>query len=75
MFFSKMKKERLAVQGMSCSHCEQAVEKGLQDLKGVKKVKADHEQNLVEVFYRGELPDLETVRKKIVDLGYEVAES
>ncbi len=75
MFFSNKKKETLAVQGMSCTHCEQTVEKGLQDLPGVKKVKADHTQNQVEISYRGEPPDMESVRKKIVDLGYEIAAS
>jgi copper chaperone CopZ len=73
MLFSRAKKEALAVQGMSCSHCEQTVVNGLQDLPGVKKVKADHEQNQVEIFYKGEPPDMEAVRKKIADLGYEVA--
>ena len=75
MLFSSSKKETLAVQGMSCSHCEQTVEKGLRDLPGVHKVKADHKQGRVEVFYKGDAPDMEAVRKKIADLGYEVAEA
>ena len=70
MLFSR--KEALDVQGMSCSHCEQTVVKGLQDLPGVHKVKADHERDRVEVFYKGDVPDMEAVRKKIVEMGYEV---
>ena len=73
MLFSKTKKETLIVQGMTCSHCEQTVEKGLRELPGIEKVKADHKQNRVAVFYKGDVPDMEAVRKKIVDLGYEVA--
>ena len=72
MLFSKTKKETLAVQGMSCSHCEQTVEKGLRELPGIKRVKADHKQNRVEIFYSGGPLDVEVVRKKIVELGYEV---
>lgn len=75
MLFGKKKVETLAVNGMSCGHCEQTVENGLQGLPGVDKVKADHEGNKVEIFYKGEKPDLEAVRKKIVELGYEVAGS
>lgn len=71
MLFSK--KETLAVQGMSCSHCEQAVEKGVAGLTGVAKVKADHKKGQVAVFYKGEPPDMEAVKKKVVELGYELA--
>ena len=70
MLFGK-KKEALAVQGMSCSHCEQSVEKGLADIDGVVKVKADAEGDVVEVFYKGDTPDMDVVRQKIVALGYE----
>lgn len=73
MLFGK-KKETLKVTGMSCSHCEQSVEQGLADIGGVLKVKADADANLVDVFYKGDIPDLGAVRQKIVSLGYEVAE-
>ncbi len=75
MFFSKTKKETLVVQGMTCSHCEQTVEKGLRELPGIEKVKADHKQNQVVISFKGDTLDKEAVRKKIVDLGYEVAGS
>ena len=40
MLFGK-KQEKITVKGMTCSHCEQTVEKGLAGIEGVVKVKAD----------------------------------
>ena len=72
MFFSK--KASLVVQGMSCSHCEQSVVQGVETIAGVDRVKANHKKARVEVFYKGDVPDLQVVREKIVELGYEVAD-
>lgn len=72
MFFAKQKKETLSVMGMSCSHCEQAVEKGVAAMSGVSKVKANAAGNSVDVFYKGDAPDMAAIKAKIVELGYEV---
>ncbi len=66
------KKETLAVQGMSCSHCEKSVVDGVGEIDRVTKVKANADADLVEVFYKGDAPDMAVVRNKIVDLGFEV---
>ena len=73
MLFSK--RETLEVKGMTCGHCEKTVEQGLQEIPGVRRAKADHTQDRVKVFFKGDAPDLEAIREKIVDLGYEVAPS
>jgi len=70
MLFGK-KQEKITVMGMSCSHCEQTVEKGLVGTEGVVKVKADSKSDSVVVFYKGDMPNMAVVRQKIVDLGYE----
>jgi copper chaperone CopZ len=72
MLFGKKKKETVTVTGMSCSHCEQTVEKGVSLIAGVAKVKANAEGNSVAVFYKGDAPDMNAVKAKIVDLGFEV---
>ena len=72
MFFAKQKKEVLTVKGMTCSHCEQAVEKGVGAIAGVSKVKANAAGDAVDVFYKGDAPDMAAVKAKIVELGYEV---
>ena len=66
------KKETLTVRGMSCLHCEQSVIDGVGGLDGVKKVKASADADRVDVFYKGDAPDMEQVKEKIVELGYEV---
>lgn len=69
------KKAKLQVTGMSCGHCEQTVEKGLADLAGVAKVKANHGKDLVTISYKGERPSIDEVKAKVEDLGYEAASS
>ena len=66
------KKETVVVKGMTCSHCEKTVVDGVGDLDGVSKVKASAGADRVDVFYKGDAPDMEQVKKKIVELGYEV---
>ena len=61
--------------GMSCSHCEQTVERGLAGTAGIVKVKADSKVGSVILYYKGEAPDLGTVNKKIIALGYEPVEN
>jgi len=70
MLFGK-KQEKITVKGMTCSHCEQTVEKGLAGIEGVAKVKADSNADSVAVFYKGDMPNMTVIRQKIVDLGYE----
>ncbi len=57
MLFGKFSKETLSVEGMSCAHCEHAVESGLKSVAGVTKARADHKKGQVEVYYKGETPD------------------
>lgn len=57
---------------MTCSHCEKSVEKGVGEIAGVSGVKAHASSNSVDVFYKGDMPDLASVKKKIVDLGFDV---
>lgn len=64
------KKASLAVTGMSCDHCEQAVEKNLLEMEQVKKVEASHERNLVTIQYKGEGPSLNETVLRIKNLGY-----
>ena len=71
MLFGR-KKEAFTVRGMSCSHCEKSVVDGVGEIDGVAKVKADADADRVEVFYKGDAPDMVAIRNKIVELGYEV---
>lgn len=63
------KKKTITVEGMTCHHCEMAVEKALSEIAGVKSAKADHSNKLVMVQYKGEL-DVNQVKEKIEKAGY-----
>jgi copper chaperone len=65
------KKAKLTVTGMSCGHCEQAVEKNLSEMESVTKVKADHSNSVVTLHYKGEQPGLEEVILRVKNAGYE----
>lgn len=67
-----MKRETIAVTGMSCNGCEQNVESALRNLEGVSRVEADHEGETVEVV-ADENVATEDVHAAIEQAGYDVA--
>ena len=66
-----MKRETIAVNGMSCTGCEQNVESVLTNLEGVTRVEADHEGETVEVVVDESVAD-EDVHAAIEQAGYDV---
>lgn len=63
---------QIIVKGMMCMHCENRVNKVVGALDGVKSVKADHNNNLVEVEFDGNVIDIEKIKSVIKEEGYEV---
>ncbi len=59
------------VRGMKCRSCEERVEKAVKEIYGVEEVKADHNHDIVTIGLRRDI-DLEELKRKIDDLGYEV---
>lgn len=66
-----MKEITLNVEGMMCSGCENRVQNALKTIKGVKDVKASHEEKRVQITLKQDI-DEQILKDKIVDLGYEV---
>lgn len=62
--------EIINVKGMTCGHCKMNVEKGIKTLKGVKKVTADLGTGDVLIEHKD--ADIEAVKEKIKELGYEL---
>lgn len=62
----------LNVEGMSCSHCQAAVEKALKSLVGVSAVTVDLEAKKAEVEYDSEKLTLASIKEAIEDEGYDV---
>lgn len=65
-------KAKLSVQGMTCSHCEMVIEKGLLSLKGVTNVEASFGKEEVAITYNAEDISLEEIKNAINKLNYKV---
>lgn len=62
----------LAVEGMTCTGCEQTVQKSIAALEGVETVKASHtDKTAIITYYRGKLDDAK-VTKTVEAVGYKV---
>ena len=61
----------LYVEGMSCSHCVNAVTKAVTALEGVSGVKVDLAEKTVMVDYDAHEATLEKIKEAIEDEGYD----
>ena len=61
----------LNVEGMSCNHCKVAVENALKEI-GVSKAEVDLAAKKVTAEFSAEKLNLDTIKKTIIDAGYEV---
>ncbi|MFJ7726580.1 copper chaperone CopZ [Neobacillus sp. NPDC097160] len=67
-----MEQVTLHVSGMSCGHCVKAVEGGVGELQGVKKVTVKLDQGLVDVEFDANVVSLSKIKEAIDDQGYDV---
>ena len=74
LFGNKGKKIELAVQGMSCGHCEMRVSKALSAVEGVSKAEASHEkgQAIVTLEPKAEV-DVAALVAAVQAAGYEAS--
>lgn len=66
-----LNRKLVTIEGMMCSHCSSAVEKGLGKLPSVENVHVDLKDKLAKVEYLGELSN-ETIKDTVSKLGYSV---
>jgi len=67
-----MQNVTLNVQGMSCGHCVNSVEKSVGALTGVEQVKVNLADGLVDVAFDETLVSLDQIKETIDDQGYDV---
>lgn len=67
-----MEKKILNVEGMSCSHCVNAVTKAVGGLDGVSNVEVDLDAKTVTVEYDADKVNLDNIKEAIEDEGYDV---
>lgn len=66
--------DTLKVEGLSCSHCQAAIEKAVGGLRGVEKVAVNLEAKEVKVEYNPDLITLDAIKNTIIEEGYQVKE-
>lgn len=62
----------LRVEGMSCGHCKNAVEKSLQGVSGVQDAVVDLAAKTATISYEEGKASLNDLEKAVADAGYEV---
>lgn len=67
-----MEKVVFKVEGMSCSHCENAIKKSVGALDGVIGVTVDLKGKTVAVEYDGSKVSPDRIKNEIEDQGYDV---
>lgn len=67
-----MATEVLKIEGMSCSHCKQAVEDAIKGLAGVSAVAVDLERGEATVTYDPAQASAEAMRGAVESAGYKV---
>lgn len=66
-----MKQIEINVKGMVCGGCEKRVETAIKNLKGIKKVRADHTTGIVTISTKEEIEESK-IKEKIQDIGFEI---
>ncbi len=62
----------IKVEGMSCSHCENAIKKAVGTMDGVDKVSVSLEAKSVAVDFDSSVVSLDNIKQAIEDQGYDV---
>jgi len=70
MFFKK-KRKIIGIEGMHCERCADKIDKALEELSDVERVRVDLKKKTATVFYDNDVDSL-LLQKVIEDLGYSV---
>ena len=62
----------IKIKGMMCGHCEKTVTEAAKSVKGVTKASSDFKKGEAKVSFDSSMTTLETIKKAILDAGYEV---
>ncbi|NPA42361.1 MAG: heavy-metal-associated domain-containing protein [Aquificae bacterium] len=68
-----MKEIEFKVQGMTCQHCVNTVQRAVSSVEGVSKVEVFLDTGTVKVQLEGDVP-FETIKKSVEEWGYKVVD-
>ncbi|MGI6685549.1 MAG: copper ion binding protein [Bacillota bacterium] len=63
----------LRVEGMTCGHCKNAVEKAVRAIPGVSSAEVTLDDNTVTVNFDTHVVGVDAIKNAIADAGYQVA--
>ncbi len=63
---------KLNVNGMSCSHCEKAIQNALSELEGVCNTEVNLNEKTVAIQYEEDIVTEKSLAEAIEDAGYDV---
>jgi len=63
------------VEGMTCDHCEESIQKGVTALPGISLVEANHEDSTTRVIYDPSKTDQKAIVEAIAKRGYTIVEN
>ncbi len=66
-----MMKQKFAINGMSCNHCVATVEKTINELPGIEKVKVNLKKNQGSVKFDETQTSAQEIADKVSAAGYE----
>lgn len=67
--------QTIQVDGMSCDHCVETIQKAVKELSGIDAVHIDLEKKQVTVTYDADGATLEEIAQAITESGFEVVNS
>jgi copper chaperone len=70
--YLKMEQKTFNVEGMSCSHCVNAITKAVKELHGIGSVDVSLEEKTVNVTYNAAKISNDALKIVIEDCGYDV---
>jgi copper chaperone CopZ len=67
--------EKIKVPTVRCGMCEEKIENGLKDLKGVKSIDVDLDTEIATVVFDESTTSLATIEQAIAEIGYDANET
>ncbi|MGX7025980.1 copper chaperone CopZ [Vagococcus hydrophili] len=68
-----MTKQKIKIDGMSCGHCVGKIEKAVNELEGVEKIKVKLKEAEAKIKFDETKIPLDKVMEVITELGYEAS--
>ncbi|MGO3732811.1 MAG: copper chaperone CopZ [Vagococcus sp.] len=66
-------KQVIKIDGMNCEHCVARVEKGLEELPGIEKIKIKLKKGEGKIKFDETIVSLENIFDKIKEIGYDAS--